>query len=140
VTATVRTERVVSASPQQVYAAFEQPTTLARWWGPNGFTNTFHQFEFVLGGRWRFDMHAPSGATFPNESVFRELEPARKIVLEHVVKPLFRLTVTLTAEGHQTRVGWEQEFESPEVAKSMREFVTAANEQCFDRLQALLTC
>jgi hypothetical protein len=50
--AVVSTERVLSVNPRDVFAAFEQPDRLAQWWGPNGFRNTFEQFEFTPGGRW----------------------------------------------------------------------------------------
>ncbi|XXY51290.1 SRPBCC domain-containing protein [Sorangium sp. So ce269] len=136
--AAVSTERVLPASPRKVFAAFEQPDQLARWWGPKGFTNTFEQFEFRPGGRWVFVMHGPNGASYPNESVFREIQPDTRIVLEHVVKPWYRLTVTLTARGDQTHLAWVQEFESPEVAARMRPLSGTANEQVLDRLQALL--
>src|SRR5689334_2619220 len=92
------TERVISFPPDQIFAAFEHPDRLARWWGPAGFTNTFQQFEFKPGGRWVFVMHGPNGIDYPNENAFRVLEPG-KIVIEHVVEPLFTLTITLTARG-----------------------------------------
>ncbi len=136
--AAVRTERVLSASPREVFAAFEQPDKLAQGWGPKDFTNTFEQFEFKPGGRWVFVMHGPNGANFPNETVFREIEPDARIVIEHVVKPWYMLTVTLTARGDQTHLAWNQEFESPEVAAKMRALSGTANEQVLDRLQALL--
>jgi uncharacterized protein YndB with AHSA1/START domain len=136
--AAVSTERVLSANPRKVFAVFEQPHRLARWWGPNGFTNTFEQFEFKPGGRWVFVMHGPNGANYPNESIFREIQPNTKIVIEHVVKPWYKLTVTLTARGDQTHLAWVQEFESPEVAARMRPLCETANEQVLDRLEALL--
>lgn len=136
--AAVRTERVFSADARTVFAAFENPDRLARWWGPSGFTNTFERFEFVPGGRWVFAMHGPNGASYANESVFREIEPDTRIVIEHVVKPWYRLTVTLTDLGGATRLAWVQEFESPEVAAKMRRISEPANEQNLDRLQALL--
>lgn len=136
--AALSTERLVAASPRAVFAAFEQPERLARWWGPSGFTNTFERFEFQPGGRWVFVMHGPNGASYPNESVFREIQPDRRIVIEHVVKPWYRLTVTLTARGDETHLTWVQEFESPEIASKMRRIIEPANEQNLDRLQALL--
>ena len=136
--AAVSTERVFSANPRKVFTAFEQSDLLARWWGPSGFTNTFERFEFQPGGRWVFVMHGPNGTDYPNESVFREIEPDTRIVIEHVVKPWYRLTVTLTPRGDGTHLAWVQEFESPEVAAKMRRLTDTANEQNLDRLQALL--
>src|SRR5918998_1379483 len=102
--AAVSTERVLPADPRTVFAAFERPDQLARWWGLKGFTNTFEQFEFKPGGRWVFVMHGPNGANYPNESVFREIQPGARIMIEHVVKPWYKLTVTLTARGDQTHL------------------------------------
>lgn len=106
--AALSAERVLSSSPREVFAAFEQPDQLARWWGPKGFTNTFERFEFEPGGQWVFVMHGPDGANYRNESIFR------------------------------TRLAWVQEFESPEAAAKLRALVGTANEQNLDRLEALL--
>jgi uncharacterized protein YndB with AHSA1/START domain len=136
--AVVSTERLLSVGSRKVFAAFEQPDRLSQWWGPNGFTNTFEQFEFTPGGRWVFMMHGPNGANYPNEAVFREIQPDTRIVIEHVLQPRFTLTVTLTARGDKTHLAWVQEFESPEVAARMRPICEPANEQNLDRLQSLL--
>ena len=87
--AVIRTELALSATPRDVFAAFEQPDCLARWWGPTGFRNTFEQFEFTPGGRWIFVMHGPNGANYPNECVFREIAPDTKIIIEHTSQPHF---------------------------------------------------
>ncbi len=136
--AALSTERVLSASRRKIFAAFEQPDRLAQWWGPDGFTNTFEQFEFKPGGRWVFVMHGPNGANYSNESVFREIQPESKIVIEHVVKPWFRLTVTLTDHGDGTLLTWVQEFESAEIASQLRPICEPANEQNLNRLESLL--
>jgi uncharacterized protein YndB with AHSA1/START domain len=135
----VSTERLLSATPRKVFAAFEQADLLAQWWGPKDFTNTFERFEFKPGGQWVLVMHGPNGGNYHNESVFREIEPDTRIVIEHVVKPWYRLTVTLTAREDKTHLRWVQEFESPEFAEKMRRLSETANEQNLDRLQALLT-
>jgi len=136
--ATLSTERWLSATPRQVFAAFEDPDCLATWWGPSGFTNTFAQFEFRPGGKWIFTMHAPNGANYDNESVFQAVEPDRRIVIEHVVKPWYLLTITLTPQGNRTHLAWDQEFESPEMAERLRPLSKTANEQNLDRLQAAI--
>jgi uncharacterized protein YndB with AHSA1/START domain len=134
----VGTERVLPATPRKVFAAFEQPDQLAQWWGPKDFTNTFDLFEFKPGGRWVFVMHGPNGTNYPNESVFREIQPDTRIVIEHVVKPWYLLTVILAARGDKTHLTWIQEFENPAVAAAMRSLSGTANEQVLDRLQGLL--
>lgn len=136
--AVVRTERLLSSDCATVFSAFEQPDLLAQWWGPKGFTNTFAVFEFTQGGRWSFTMHGPNGAGYANECLFAEIQPPTRIVIDHIVNPRFRLTVTLEARGGGTRIGWAQEFESPELAGKLRPFCGPANEEVLDRLEALL--
>ena len=136
--AVLGTERLLSATPHETFAAFEQPDLLSRWWGPNGFTNTFETFEFKPGGRWTLVMHGPDGTHYDNENVFRVIEPGSRIVIEHVVNPWFQLTVTLADRGHQTHLTWAQEFESPEVADRLRTFINNANEEVLDRLESVL--
>ncbi len=67
---TFRTSRQLPAKPDVVYAAFSEPSRLAKWWGPNGFSNIFQLFEFKQGGNWKFTMIGPDGKTYPNECVF----------------------------------------------------------------------
>lgn len=136
----VRTERLIAANVGKVFGAFERGELLARWWGPKDFTNTFEVFEFRQGGRWVFVMHGPNGASFPNESVFQEIERERRIVIEHVVKPWYRLTLTrkVTEPGEGTFLEWVQEFESAEMAATMRSLAARANEEVLDRLEKLV--
>jgi uncharacterized protein YndB with AHSA1/START domain len=133
---TFSTAREIPATVEQVFAAIRTPDRLARWWGPAGFTNTFVICEFKPGGRWSFTMHGPDGANYPNENVFAEIEPPRKVVIQHVVAPIFRLIIELAASAKGTRVTWEQAFENAEVAKSIEHIVVPANEQNLDRLTA----
>ncbi|OWW20461.1 SRPBCC domain-containing protein [Noviherbaspirillum denitrificans] len=136
--ATFSTRRVLPYSPQQVFDAFANPDVLARWWGPNGFTNTFELFEFAPGGRWKFMMHGPDGTHYQNESVFLKLDSPSTIVIQHVSQPHFTLTVTIAANNGGTEIAWNQEFESSEVADRIRHIVEPANEQNLDRLHAVL--
>ena len=136
---TLHSERLLPFSAAAIYAAFSHPAHLARWWGPEGFTNTFSQFEFTPGGRWVFVMHGPDGTDYDNECVFRELVPEQRIVIEHTVVPWFRLTISLTPQDGGTFLTWDQEFESPEMAERLKPVCDPANEQNLTRLTALLT-
>lgn len=135
---TFTTMREIPASPASVFAAFQSPGRLARWWGPNGFTNTFETFEFQPAGRWVFSMHGPGGKTYPNESLFETIVPDGIVVIRHVSPPHFRLTVTLQEQPCGTQVLWEQAFDDDAVANAIRHIVEPANEQNLDRLCAEL--
>lgn len=136
-TMTFTTSRMIPSPPERVFAAFEDGVRLAAWWGPAGFTNTFRTFDFRAGGKWSFTMHGPDGKAYENESMFEEIDPPGRIVIHHLSKPRFLLTITLepTADGG-TDVGWVQEFENPEIARGIERIVVPANEQNLDRLSA----
>ncbi len=125
-------------SPERVFEAFARPELLARWWGPNGFTNDFEMFEFRPGGRWKFVMHGPEGTKHPNESVFVELDAPSTLVIHHVSRPRYVLSVRLAAHEGGTALDWAQAFEDRVVAARLRHIVEPANEQNIDRLQAVL--
>lgn len=131
--------RTLPASPDAVYAAFEQPALLAAWWGPDGFSNHFESFDFRVGGRWVFVMQGPDGTRYPNTSVFEALEPGRRVVLRHDCPPYFTLTVSLQPAPGGTQLTWEQVFDDAATARAVRAIVGPANEQNLDRLTHVLT-
>ena len=55
---------VIPATPARVFAALCDPQRVARWWGPDGFSNTIHRFDFEPGGSWLLTMHGPDGTDF----------------------------------------------------------------------------
>jgi len=130
--------RVFAHSASVVFAAFSDDRRLAKWWGPAGFTNTFHEFDLRPGGRWRFTMQGPDGTRFENESQFLEISAPRRIVFRHLSKPEFRMTITLADEPTGTRVTWRMEFATAEECTQVSRHAVTANEQNFDRLAALL--
>ncbi len=129
------TSRVIDAPPERVFQAFSDPAHLARWWGPKGFTNTFHEFDLRPGGHWRFVMHGPDGGNYQNESVFVEVVP-HKVVFEHVSAPHFEMTITFEEQAGRTLVGWRQRFDSAAECQRIAKFAGEANEQNLDRLAA----
>ncbi|HMW22618.1 MAG TPA: SRPBCC domain-containing protein [Burkholderiaceae bacterium] len=136
-TATLRSERVLPHPPEAIVAAFADPTRLAAWWGPAGFTNSFEVFEFRPGGAWVFVMHGPDGQDYPNRCEFLVTD-ADRIVIRHSVAPLFTLTVRLQAVAGGTRLTWLQAFDDPTVADALRAICEPANQQNLDRLAAVL--
>jgi uncharacterized protein YndB with AHSA1/START domain len=131
--------RVIDAPAQKIFRALSQPENLARWWGPDGFRNTFEQFDFRPGGDWKFVMHGPDGIDYPNHMVFEEIVPSSRVVLQHMSAPVFTMTMTLAPEAEgKTRLTWRQRFESAQVRERIAGICIPANEQNFDRLQAEL--
>jgi uncharacterized protein YndB with AHSA1/START domain/uncharacterized protein YciI len=127
--------RLIDARPAEVFRAFIEPERLARWWGPNGFTSTFEIFEPWAGGRWRFVMHGPDGTDYANESVFREVVAPERVVFEHLSEGHhFWMTITFTAQGYKTLVGWRQVFDTAAHKERIAAFVSDANEQNLSRL------
>ncbi len=135
---TFTSTRNLDATPAAVFAAIRDPARLAKWWGPDGFSNRFEVFEFRPGGRWVFDMIGPDGRVYPNESVFDEIEVERQVVIRHVCLPHFTLTITLAPVPGGTQVHWQQVFADAAVADAIRHIVAPANEQNLDRLGAEL--
>ena len=130
------TSRVIDAPRARVYAAFGDPGRLAQWWGPEGFTNTFEEFDLRPGGKWRFVMHGPDGKDYPNESVFLEVVEPERIVFRHLSAPRFEMTITYAARGENTLVEWRQLFETADERRRGAAFAREANEQNLDRLAA----
>ncbi len=128
--------RLIPASAGAVFAALADPRRVERWWGPEGFTNSIHEFDFVPGGRWLLTMHGPDGTNYPNESRFARIEPGRLVEIEHLSGHHFFLSLELTVQGDSTRVDWRQCFDSAADYAPLAAFVAKANEQNLDRLAA----
>lgn len=126
----------LSASPSEVFAAMSDPARIARWWGPAGFTNTIHQFDFSPGGRWLLTMHGPDGKDYPNESRFTRIEAGKVFEIEHLSGHHFLLTLELQPMPDGTEVKWRQTFDTVEHYQRIAEFVASANEQNLERLAA----
>jgi uncharacterized protein YndB with AHSA1/START domain len=45
------TTRVLDGPRELVFKAWSDRDHLAHWWGPKGFTNTFHEFDIESGGK-----------------------------------------------------------------------------------------
>ena len=123
---------------RRVFTGFSDADLLAHWWGPKGFTNTFHEFDFRPGGVWRFVMHGPDGVNYQNKSVFVEIAKPERIVFQHVSGPHFEMTVSLAEDGGKTKLTWRMLFESATECDKVKKFAVDANEQNLDRIEAQL--
>lgn len=132
--------RLFDCPRERVYGAFADGEVLARWWGPKGFSCAFRDFDLRPGGAWRFTMTGPDGATYPIEKRFVEVTPADRIVYDNISAIHgFRMTMTFADESDRTRLTWHMRFESADEAAKVRQFILAANEENFDRLEEVLS-
>jgi uncharacterized protein YndB with AHSA1/START domain len=131
--------RFFEAPRELLFEAFSNPDHLARWWGPEGFTNTIHTFDLRPGGIWLLTMRGPDGTAYENESVFTEVSIPERVVFQHL-EPVhgFQMTMTFAEENGGTRLTWRMLFDDPEEYARVKPLVTAANEQNFDRLHTHL--
>jgi uncharacterized protein YndB with AHSA1/START domain len=128
-------QRDLPASRAVVFRACTEPVTLAKWWGPRGFTTPSIEIDLRAGGQYRFAMQPPHGVLFHLWGEFREVEPPSRLVftffweppdpddLETVVTLSFRETngsteVRLTQGIFATEArlalheqGWSESFE-----------------------------
>ncbi|KPV60101.1 polyketide cyclase [Paenibacillus sp. A3] len=121
-----------------VFRAWTTPDLLARWWGPHGFTNTFHECDIRPGGTWRLTMHGPDGTDYPNHNVFVEIVPFERIVIDHLSGHEFRVTGTFENLEGRTKVTFRQLFKLTEEFEQVKAFCMEANEQNLDRLGRVL--
>lgn len=134
----VITERIFDAPRERVFRAFSDPSILARWWGPDGYTNTFKVFDFEPGGLWKFTMHGPDGVNYPNESVFAEIIRPERIAFDHIQGTPFRAIFSFLEQGGKTLLHWTMRFPTAEACAKMRDVVVAANDENLDRLEEQL--
>ena len=123
------TSRLIEAPRERVFAALSDPARLARWWGPKGFRNTFQEFDLRPGGRWVFVMHGPDGRDYPNQSVFVEVKPPKRVVLRHVSSPRFEMTITFEDERGRTRVGSQDRQDAESQERPEKDLVGGAKPQ-----------
>lgn len=122
-----------------LFKAWAQEEHLKNWWGPHGFSNSFHEFDFRNGGRWHFIMHGPDGKEYENESKFETVIENEKVILHHISKPEYKAEFVFSASGTSSSVlVWVMEFETEKAYQALRDIVAEKNEENLDRLEAEL--
>lgn len=137
--------RLIDAPPELVWQAYTEQKHVEQWWGPTGFTNTFKRFEVKVGGSWRFVMHGPDGADYPNRIVFSEVvKPERLVFLHDGDKQNdpegFHVTVTFERQGKKTKLTMTSLFASVEIRNKIvkKHHAIEGGNQTIDRLEAHL--
>jgi uncharacterized protein YndB with AHSA1/START domain len=109
---TLRLERTLAATPDQVFAACVDPDQLEKWWGPAGFTSPEMELDVRPGGRYRIAMQPPEGELFHLRGEFLAVERPTRLSYTFVWEEpdpddretVVVLTFTETDDGALTRL------------------------------------
>lgn len=127
--------RIFPTSREILFKAFADPNHLSKWWGPKGFTNTFHKFDFREGGHWRFTMHAPEKGNFENHCEFTHIQVPQLIAWKRHSKPHFRVMFLFESIcSSETKLIFKMMFDTEEECNKLKPFTVDKNEENFDRL------
>ena len=134
--------RTFEAPRALVFAAWTEPTHLAQWSCPRGFTFTENAGELRVGGAFTARMRSPQGTEHRLRGVYREIVPPEKLVFTHCwldengkPGPETIVTVVLTERDGRTEMRFHQGiFESV----SSRDGHEQGWMSCFERLAELL--
>ena len=128
--------RVLNTPVEKVYEAFANPSHLKNWWGPEGFTNTIHEFDLQPGGKWILTMHGPQVGNYENSSVFKTVEPNKLIAWTRNSQPLFDMEIAFEKQSDSTtKITFRMIFKTEEECEKIRKFAEPKNEENFDRLE-----
>jgi|SRR6478672_1246736 len=131
--------RVFKHPKTKVFEAWRNPKYLKIWWGPKGFTNTFHVHQFEVGGHWKLTMHGPDQGHYENEAVFKLILPPDLIYWTRLTQPYFDVVATFETVGKdETKLTFRMVFPTEKDKSKVIKFVPDANEENFDRLEAVL--
>lgn len=131
--------RIVNAPIAMVYQAFANPLHLQHWWGPEGFTNTIHEFDLQPGGKWILTMHGPEKGNYENSSVFKTVIPNQLVSWTRISQPFFDMEVGFEpVSDSTTKISFRMIFNSAADCEKIKRFALPNNEENFDRLERTL--
>lgn len=77
---TLTLTRIIDAPPAKVFEAWTNPELLKQWFAPKPWTTPKVEVDLRPGGRCNFTMRGPDGQEDPNEGVYLEVVPNRKLI------------------------------------------------------------
>lgn len=132
----VFSSRVLNHPVEIVYKYFANPELLKNWWGPEGYTNTIHEFNLQPGGKWLLTMHGPEKGNYENSSIFKIVEPYKLVSWTRLSQPLFDMEVIFEKlSNSKSRISFRMIFPTLEACEKIKKFAGPKNEENFDRLE-----
>jgi uncharacterized protein YndB with AHSA1/START domain len=109
--------RVFDAPRELIFRVWTEPEHIAKWWGPDGFTNSIHTMDVRPGGLWSLTMHGPDGIDYLNNMVYTNIINNELIAYTHDATleneaGQFETTVHFEEQGNKTRLTMRMVFKS----------------------------
>lgn len=133
------TERVFDAPRELVFKAWTEPEHIVNWYGPDGFNTRVEEYEFEVGGAWKYVMVGPDGSEKPIVGTFTEITPPERVVTSDTSEGAFGLMLTVSFEdlGGKTKLTLHTLHTSIEQKKMHEEYgVMNGWQASFNRLEA----
>ncbi|MEO5808191.1 SRPBCC domain-containing protein [Devosia sp.] len=140
----VVTTRVLPYTPEEVFAAWTDPKIVAQWWGPVGFGDEIETFDLSVGGHWKHVLRGPDGKGYDNLAVFTAIEAPHVLGFAHYLgfeqqgTPHYTNLTHFAAHPDGMLLSMQMVFESQAYFDGIKHIILPANEQNFDKLEAVL--
>jgi uncharacterized protein YndB with AHSA1/START domain len=139
---TLHLERALPAPRPLVFSMHAEPTLLAQWWGPAGFSTPSVELDLRVGGRYRIAMQPPEGEHFFVSGEFREVDQVARLAYTFRWEPPdpddreTLVTFSLRDLGESTALTVDQGPFATEARRALHEHGWT---ESLDRLQELIT-
>lgn len=132
----IYSSREMNVPLELLYQAFANPLQLKKWWGPEGFTNTIHEFDLRPEGKWVLTMHGPEKGNYKNSAVFKTVVPNKLISWTRTSQPLFDMEVGFEKLNEsKSKISFRMIFNTVAECNKIKSFAGPKNEENFDRLE-----
>lgn len=103
--------RMIDAPAEKIFRAWTEPKLMKEWFCPKPWTIAKAETEVRAGGKSLVVMRSPEGQEFPNQGVYLEVIPNKKIVFTDAYtsawvpsgKPFFTAIIELEEQGGKTK-------------------------------------
>ena len=134
----LRVSRKLNASVADVWNAWTNPEEIAKWWLPEGFSESAPaEVDLRVGGEFKYHMQPPEGDALYAHGIFKEIVPNSKIKsswLWSTSDEETELTIEFNEVGESTEIVILHEFFTNEEEKNKH---TEGWVSCLDRMEKM---
>lgn len=121
---TLTIEKNFNAPLQLVWDAWTQSEHILKWWAPKGVDIKIIEYDFKIGGKWKYSGVMPDGKEYITEGTYTEIVQLKKIVTSADFKPMtenVEIQVYFEADGEKTKFTFSVIHATQEYCKQQEE-------------------